>query len=104
MTRRSSGRVGGGDERRRCHGSATSPASATTSVRRAQRGGGPLERDAVAGVDDEAPAAVGERVGEGEAEASRGPGDDGGGHAGHATSAPAAFDRELVLGPVARMR
>ena len=59
-----------------------------------QRRDGVLEGGAVAGVDDEPPAAVGQGVGEGEAETPRGPGDDGGGHGGHAACAP----RPLPIG------
>jgi hypothetical protein len=45
-----------------------------------------LERTGVAGVDDETEAALGEHAGEGEAEASRGAGDDDGVHADDATA------------------
>ena len=58
---------------RRCSGSATSPAIATTSSRPDD---GALERSRSASVDDEPPPALDERADERETEAARGAGDD----------------------------
>ena len=91
LTSRSNGPAGGGDER------VAVPRIGDVAGERdhlgplPQRRGGLLQRDAVAGVDHEPPAALGEAAGERESEAARGAGDDCGWHAAHATSRAARF-------------
>ena len=73
LTSRSIGSPAASTRRRRCSGSATSPAIGDDAVEARDRA---LERVSVTRVDDEPPAALDESAGEREPEAARGAGDD----------------------------